>query len=401
MTKDTLISVEDLSKKFCRSLKHSLWYGIQDISHELVKSSDQNLILRDEEFWVLENISFELRRGECLGLIGANGAGKSTLLKILNGLIKPDVGKITIWGNVGALIELGSGINPILTGRENIYINGAVLGLGKKEVDEKLDSIIEFAELKDSIDAPVKNYSTGMKVRLGFAIAAQIKPDILIIDEVLSVGDVGFQAKCFNHICDLLDSTAIILVSHSMQQISRLCTHSLHLHSGKIKYLGDDVGASVASYYKHSHLNQSIFEFGEGQAEIHRVDIESDQTLNPSVINSGESLKIHVTFSADSDIKNLSIGFVFSSEGLVGVLSCLSNLDGFQIQNNGKQMTITANLGAIRLNPGTYWLRVGILADNFGKILVRKDNIKSFIVKGPIVQWAPVQWRADWKINPT
>jgi lipopolysaccharide transport system ATP-binding protein len=296
---------------------------------------------------------------------------------------------------------LGSGINPILTGRENIYINGAVLGLGKKEVDEKLDSIIEFAELKDSIDAPVKNYSTGMKVRLGFAIAAQIKPDILIIDEVLSVGDVGFQAKCFNHICDLLDSTAIILVSHSMQQISRLCTHSLHLHSGKIKYLGDDVGASVASYYKHSHLNQSIFEFGEGQAEIHRVDIESDQTLNPSVINSGESLKIHVTFSADSDIKNLSIGFVFSSEGLVGVLSCLSNLDGFQIQNNGKQMTITANLGAIRLNPGTYWLRVGILADNFGKILVRKDNIKSFIVKGPIVQWAPVQWRADWKINPT
>ncbi len=399
MAKDTLISVENVSKKFCRSLKHSLWYGLQDISREILQSTEHNQNLRDEEFWVLDDISFELRRGECLGLIGANGAGKSTLLKILNGLMKPDAGKIVILGNVGALIELGAGINPILTGRENIYINGAVLGLGKKQIDDKLDTIIEFAELEDAIDAPVKNYSTGMKVRLGFAIAAQIKPDILIIDEVLSVGDVGFQAKCFNHICDLLDTTAIILVSHSMQQISRLCTQSLHLHNGKIKYFGEDVGTAIASYYKESHLNQSIFEFGEGQAEIHGVDVESNQIVNPPVINSGDSLKIHVTISADSNIKDLSIGFVFSSEALVGVLSCLSNLDEFEIKNDGQRMTVTADLGTVMLNPGTYWLRVGVLADNFGKILVRKDNVRSFIVKGPIVQWAPIQWRANWKIK--
>jgi lipopolysaccharide transport system ATP-binding protein len=195
MKDEVLVKVEGVSKKFCRDLKRSLWYGVKDISSELF-GAKKNGQLRPKEFWAVDDVSFELRRGECLGLIGHNGAGKSTLLKMLNGLIKPDKGTITMHGRIGALIELGSGFNPILTGRENIYNNGSVLGFSRKEIDAKFDSIVEFAELSEFIDTPVQNYSSGMKVRLGFAVAAQMEPDVLLIDEVLAVGDIGFSFKC-------------------------------------------------------------------------------------------------------------------------------------------------------------------------------------------------------------
>jgi len=194
---ETLIRVENVSKKFCRSLKKSLWYGMRDLSKEVLgRRHGGDGELRPDEFWSVNDVSFELKRGECLGLIGPNGAGKSTLLKMLNGLIKPDQGRIEMRGRVGALIELGAGFNPILSGRENIYVNGSVLGLAKEEIDQKLDEIIEFSELDEFIDSPVQNYSSGMKVRLGFAVAAHMKPDILLIDEVLAVGDIGFRTKC-------------------------------------------------------------------------------------------------------------------------------------------------------------------------------------------------------------
>jgi len=184
MDKETLVQVKNVSKKFCRDLKKSLLYGAQDIAGEFLGYYGRNAQLRPEEFWALKDISFDLKRGECLGIIGKNGSGKSTILKLINGLLKPDAGRVTVRGRVGALIELGAGFNPILTGRENIYINGAVLGLGKREIDKKLDQIIDFSELEEFIDMPVQSYSSGMKVRLGFSIAAQMDPDILIIDEV-------------------------------------------------------------------------------------------------------------------------------------------------------------------------------------------------------------------------
>jgi lipopolysaccharide transport system ATP-binding protein len=182
MASNVQVKVENVSKKFCRTLKRSLWYGLQDVAGELFGCNQRQNELRPGEFWSVSDVSFELKRGECLGLIGPNGAGKSTLLKMLNGLIKPDGGQIILHGRVGGLIELGSGFNPVLTGLENIYVNGSVLGLSKKEINAKLDAIIEFSEMKDFIETPVQNYSSGMKVRLGFAIAAQIEPEILLTE---------------------------------------------------------------------------------------------------------------------------------------------------------------------------------------------------------------------------
>jgi len=176
----------------------SLWYGVTDTLGDLAGRDGTTDKLRPSEFWALDNVSFELRRGECLGLIGRNGAGKTTLLRLLNGLIKPDNGRIEIRGRLGALIALGAGFNPILTGRENIYINAAVLELSRREINEKVDNIINFAEFGEFIDAPVQSYSSGMVVRLGFAVAAATEPDVLLLDEVLAVGNAGFQTKCLN-----------------------------------------------------------------------------------------------------------------------------------------------------------------------------------------------------------
>lgn len=230
---ESLIKVEGVSKKFCRSLKRSLWYGLQDIASEAVGGRGGNGELRPDEFWAVRGVSFELERGQCLGLIGHNGAGKTTLLRMLNGLIKPDEGRIEIRGRVGALIALGAGFNPILTGRENIYVNGSVLGLSKKEIDAKLDEIIDFAGTEEFIDTPVQAYSSGMQVRLGFAVATALQPDVLILDEVLAVGDAEFRAKCYNRIGKLQKDAAVIFVSHSMPHIARITTQVLVLSKGR------------------------------------------------------------------------------------------------------------------------------------------------------------------------
>jgi lipopolysaccharide transport system ATP-binding protein len=239
---DVLVRVEGVGKKFCRDLKKSLWYGMKDIAAELLpgeRDLERHATLRPGEFWAVDDVSFELRRGECLGLIGRNGAGKTTLLKMLNGLIKPDKGRIEIRGRVAALIALGAGFNPILTGRENIYVNAAILGMSRQEVDDRVDRIVEFAELREFIDMPVQSYSSGMAVRLGFAIAVHTEPDVLLLDEVLAVGDVGFQAKCFNALAEFRErGTAFILVSHNMHQISRYARDVLLLKAGRITFHG-------------------------------------------------------------------------------------------------------------------------------------------------------------------
>ena len=240
---DILIDVQDISKVFCRNLKRSIWYGVRDITSELFGQRRDRSELRPKEFWANQAISFQVRRGECLGLIGPNGAGKTTLLRMLNGLIKPDRGRITMRGRIGALIALGAGFNPILTGRENIYINGSVLGLSKREIDAKVEEIIDFAEVRDAIDAPVRTYSSGMTVRLGFAIATALDPDLVLLDEVLAVGDVRFRTKCYQRIGKILKRAAVIYVAHDMNQIARICDSVIVMDRGRVTFEGEPATA--------------------------------------------------------------------------------------------------------------------------------------------------------------
>jgi lipopolysaccharide transport system ATP-binding protein len=237
---EVVICANDISKKFCRDLRKSLFYGVQDIATDLVCAKRKSETLRKGEFWALKDVSFQLRRGQALGLIGANGAGKSTLLRIISGLIKPDTGFVDVVGRVAPLIALGAGFNPILTGRENIYANMSILGLSTQEIKKRFDEVVDFAEIWDAIEAPVQSYSSGMAARLGFACAIYVEPEILLIDEVLAVGDLKFKMKCHRRLAKLREKgTAFVLVSHNPHNVLNVCDRSLYLAKGQLIMEGD------------------------------------------------------------------------------------------------------------------------------------------------------------------
>lgn len=237
----SVLSVNSVSKKFCRQLSRGMAYSFMDIVADTIGLSPDRMKLRTGEHFSLTDVSLELGRGECMGLIGANGAGKSTLLKILNGIILPDGGEVTIRGRVGALIEVGAGFHPQLTGRENVYLNAAILGMRADEVAAKFDAIVAFSGLDASaLDAPVKTYSSGMYVRLGFAVAIHCDVDLLLIDEILAVGDMNFQAKCLAAIGEKRKSgQTIILVSHNLNHIAGWADKCLALSGGKTLAYGN------------------------------------------------------------------------------------------------------------------------------------------------------------------
>ena len=243
-----LIEVESLWKKYCRDLKRSLHYGLKDLFSELcIKPASSEL--RSDEFWAIQNVSFKLQRGQCLGLIGGNGAGKSTLLKILSGLVRPTRGRVKVNGSIQSLIELGTGFHPSLNGVENIIINGTILGLPQEDIKKKTDEILDFAELREFANTPVQSYSTGMKARLGFSIAIQMNPDILLIDEVLSVGDQSFKEKSRQAIRQKINQNkVVILTSHNTPFISNVATEGLYINRGKQEYYGPNFNEADNKY---------------------------------------------------------------------------------------------------------------------------------------------------------
>lgn len=237
MSKPSVV-VEGVSKKFGLTLKSALKYGLVDSCRRLI-GRDSDHVLRAGEFWALNDVSFSLEPGDALGIMGVNGSGKTTLLRILNGTYSPDKGRVTMRGRIGALIAAGAGFSPMLSGRENIYISGTLLGMTPREILNKFDEIVAFAELGDFIDMPVRNYSSGMGVRLGFAIAVIGTPEILLVDEVLAVGDLNFQKKCFERIHKLKsEGTTILLVSHSPGAIWSVCDLGLFVDHGRVLVQG-------------------------------------------------------------------------------------------------------------------------------------------------------------------
>ncbi len=383
MSGEVLLSVDGVAKKFCRDLRRSLWYGVRDISSELLGRNSRSQNLRPKEFWALHDISFELKRGESLGLMGPNGAGKSTLLKLLNGLIKPDQGQITVYGRMGALIELGAGFNPILTGRENIYVNAAVLGIPKRKVDRMMDSIIGFAELEEFIDTPVQSYSSGMRVRLGFAVAAQMKPDILIVDEVLAVGDSYFRRKCIDYMRELFQSgdTAVILVSHNLRNIEQVCDRAIYLEHGRVVTQGQ-TDQVISNYlydanmqYAEQAAKPAIQRQGSGAVRFTDAEVKSART-GESYLESGEPITIQARFKSfrPAEFVRFRVGVQdFATQTII----TWANVDAKNLSEDGK---IECTFPDIHLLPRTY--SVYLSATDLLGLYDLWSNAQVFVVSG-------------------
>jgi lipopolysaccharide transport system ATP-binding protein len=318
MSNDVIISAENVGKKFCRSLQRSLLYGVQDVARDFLGATPPSAALRTDEFWALNDISFEVKRGECLGLIGANGAGKSTLLKLLNGVVLPDKGSIRVHGRVGGLLELGAGFHPMLTGRENIHLNAAILGLSKRQIDKQFDDIVDFADLGEFINSPVKYYSSGMYVRLGFAVAACLKPDVLLVDEVLAVGDAAFRLKCMRTIRNRLDSgMAIILVSHQLRSVMNVCGRAIWLDKGKIRDSGQadqicpayEISLAANPVITKRKLHDGAYLDSDAAAEIVDVHCFPSRGETPRVFSSEEEINISMKISYVDPVSSLVLTY--------------------------------------------------------------------------------------------
>jgi len=379
---DVLVSVNSVSKKYCRSLKRSLWYGLQDLAGEIIGGSGERE-LRADEFWAVKDVSFELKRGECLGLIGPNGAGKSTLLKMLNGLIKPDAGQINIRGRVSALIELGAGFNPILSGRENIYVNASVLGMSKKETEERMDEIVEFAEIREFIDTPVQNYSSGMKVRLGFAVASKLDPDILLIDEVLAVGDVGFRMKCFQHLLNLKQNgTSIVFVTHTMNDLSRVSQRSLVFDKGLAIFDGDV--ATAMGRYQNLLLSKHTNVTDENQtACIDSVLITDENGEGKNEFKTGDSIFAEITLKSKYVVINPRLIVAIESPSVGELGSVATPYNDFSFELTPPQVKIRLQLPNLQLLVGGYSISVSLYGPDIRDFFDRKLSVAQFQISGP------------------
>lgn len=390
MSDDVLVKVDNVSKKFCRSLKHSLWYGVQDVSSELLGREGRYDELRKNEFWAVNDISFELKRGECLGLIGKNGAGKTTLLRMLNGLIRPDQGRIEMRGKVGALIALGAGFDPILTGRENIYVNASILGMNKRLVDRKLDEIIDFAEIRDSINSPVQTYSSGMNVRLGFAIAAiLIEPDILFLDEVLAVGDIGFAIKCLNTVRRMTNKSAVVFVSHNMQQVSRFCTRVMVMSEGKVLLDGTNPAEGIHQY--HSLVKHEIQTSGNGKAEIYALELivnEKTEMASEPMIPHGAKLGFRIRLRLDDTVAGATMLVNISDEAMNQVITMpVCDSEGAFNRLPAGELEIEIKMGTVELSSGKYSMTLGVVDSLTNEVLVRVQGLSPFQVIADRAYW--------------
>lgn len=371
LDENVAISVENISKKFCRNLRRSLSYGVRDIVSDLCGGRRHSDALRRGEFWALSDVGFQVRYGEAMGLVGSNGAGKSTLLRILSGLIKPDTGCVRVRGRIAPLIALGAGFNPVLSGRENIYANMSILGLSTREIDKRFDEVVDFAEIWEALDAPVQTYSSGMAARLGFACAICVEPDILLIDEVLAVGDVQFRMKCHRRLASLQkQGTAFILVSHNPHSIINICSSALYLQRGKAIAAGEPTDI-IRHYEQDLALSGSEDATGKlvlppkSEAESDGLDILEVAFKNPEgevleTIAVGDPVHLCLTCRVRKPISDGNLGGVFKAFSGENdrVLYLTSASDNVSLELSPGLQEIRLKLPHCGLVPGVYTVKL-------------------------------------------
>lgn len=386
-----IIDVQDVWKIYCRNLKRAMWYGVKDLGTELVGLGRDRPTgeLRRGEFYAVKNASFQVRQGECVAMIGPNGAGKSTMLKMINGLVRPNSGKINIRGKIGALIELGTGFNPILSGRENIYVNASILGLKRQEVHEIFDEIVEFAELGHVIDDPVKTYSSGMKVRLGFSVAANLRPNLLIMDEILAVGDVGFRMKCFGHLKNLIDNgVAIILVSHAMSMLQRVATRGIVFHQGQIVHDGDTQTAGtmyeeLVNVRKEKDEGQKEEEKRNQNATLLKVEVLDELGNHRDEFETGENLRVAVELECRHDIPDarLIVALASPTHGVLSAVSSAYKDVSLRLKTGTNRVVL--NINSLPLLVGNYHFNVSLYGPQTEDFYHRLTSQAAFRIGGP------------------
>ena len=334
---------------------------------------------KNQTFWALKDASFSVPRGSSMGLIGQNGSGKSTALKVLAGIYRPTSGRVEVNGRVSALLEVGAGFHPELTGRENIRLNATILGFSGKQINSMMDQIIEFADIGEFIDSPIKHYSSGMYVRLGFAVAVMVKPDILIVDEVIAVGDEEFQRRCFDHLHQLrLRGTTMVIVSHGMGLITDLCDEAVWLEHGRVQEVGpvrgvtaaymdrvnlreaERVAAEAGAGTPHDHEPARIPRLGSGEVRVERVELLDASGAPSRVVISGEPMKVRMHYRATQAVPDAVFGIGFMHES--GVFTAGPNsgrLGGWDlVEGTGY---VDFDVESLALLPGTFTVQTAVV----------------------------------------
>jgi lipopolysaccharide transport system ATP-binding protein len=388
MDSSLAIEAKNLSKKYrlgtigMSSLRDDLcrWWNRKNKDATVVKEGSDNGInhcrmINSSEFWALHDLNFSIKKGEVVGLVGANGSGKSTLLKILSRITEPSKGQVKVRGKVASLLEVGTGFHPELTGRENIYINGAILGMTRREVSTKFEEIVDFAGVSDFIDTPIKRYSSGMTVRLGFAVAAHLDPDILIVDEVLAVGDLRFQNRCIQQMRKIAHSgKTVLFVSHQMQTVESLCESTFLLDEGKIIDFGKT--RKIISKYRELARNSNTVSLenlpreGSGRCKFIGFEIQDECNKPSNSLISGKKSTIKLTFRrCESQTQPMSLSLGISSENQVRLAHLCMKTFGVTIPSEESNLFhINLNLEKVELNAGKYLVTI-FLDDESGEII--------------------------------
>lgn len=372
--KDIILKAENISKQYrlgtvgTGTLSHDLnrwWHkirGKEDPYLRIGETNDRTTKGASDYVWALQDINFEVQRGEVLGIIGKNGAGKSTLLKILSKVTAPTTGSIKSRGRIASLLEVGTGFNGELTGRENVYLNGAILGMTKKEITEKLEEIIAFSGCERYIDTPVKRYSSGMTVRLAFAVAAFLEPEILVIDEVLAVGDAEFQKKAIGKMQDISkgEGRTVLFVSHNMAAVKSLCTRGILLENGKVELVGD-INSIINSYLINNADFDSQWKRESGETNdlyFNEINIQNSKSVITNQIATGEDFSINIYLSANNLIKGSTVSVKFvNMEGIPIFTTSLNDFNNIEEIKPGTYKLVVSISKNI-LMPGTYKLTV-------------------------------------------
>jgi lipopolysaccharide transport system ATP-binding protein len=383
MNKDIILKAENISKQYrlgqvgTGTLSHDLnrwWHAIRGKENPYLKigdTNDRSTKGESDYVWALQDINFEVERGEVLGIIGKNGAGKSTLLKILSRVTAPTTGSIKFGGRVASLLEVGTGFNGEMTGRENIFLNGAILGMTKKEITAKLDEIIEFSGCERYIDTPVKRYSSGMTVRLAFAVAAFLEPEILVIDEVLAVGDAEFQKKAIGKMQDISreGGRTVLFVSHNMAAVKQLCTRGIVLENGKVAFDGH-IDAAIENYLD---SNNSIIDInqkkriGNGFVRIEKVEIVDSKENSIQNVYCGQDIKILLHYSStlkESKKLNLHPSIAFTNSMGVQIINHHSRLNGVFYNNLLEKGVFCMSVDRLPLPASVYTLSYSLMSYN-------------------------------------